>query len=78
MPQAQSQPPKPRKRRSSTTRFLRSAVAAGLPIRSVEVDPSTGKFTMLVGEPVPLAKPPAADADKSEPDDDDPDEWDRL
>jgi hypothetical protein len=58
MPQRSPQPPKQRKRRSSSTRFL----AAGLPIRSIEYDPITGKCTLLVGEPTP-AKVPAEDAD---------------
>ena len=70
MPQSSPQPSKPRKRRSSATRFLRSAVAAGLSIRSVEVDPISGKYTVLVGDSAPAK---AEDADKGEPD---PNEWD--
>jgi hypothetical protein len=53
MPQASPQPPKQSKRRSSATRFLRSAAAAGLSIRSIEFDPITGKCTVLVGDSAP-------------------------
>ena len=62
MPQDPPHPPKPRRRRSSSTRLLRSAAAAGLTVRGIEVDPLTGKYTVLVGEPAP-AKAGAEDAD---------------
>ena len=53
MPQASPQPPKQRKRRSSSTRFMRSAVAAGLTARSVKVDPITGEYTVQYSDPTP-------------------------
>ena len=53
MPQASPQPPKQRKRRSSATRFMRSAVAAELTVRGIKVDPITGEYTVLVGDPTP-------------------------
>jgi hypothetical protein len=62
MPQSSPQPPKQRRRRPSPTRLLKSAVAAGLSIRGIELDPITGKYTVLVGEPAP-AKTGAEDAD---------------
>ena len=62
MTQEALQPPKQRKRRSSSTRLLRSAVAAGLSIRGIEVDPLTGKYTVLVDVLAP-AKAPAEDVD---------------
>jgi hypothetical protein len=61
MPQSSSQPPNERKRRPSSTYLLKAAAAAGLSIRGIEVDPNTGKFTVLVGEPAPLAKAPTED-----------------
>jgi hypothetical protein len=57
MPQSSSQPPNQRKRRPSSTYLLKAAAAAGLSIRGIEVDPNTGKFTVLVGDP--LTKPAA-------------------
>ena len=62
MPQSSSQPPNQRKRRASSTRFLKSAAAAGLAIRSIEFDPITGKCTVQVGDPAPPVKAPAEDA----------------
>jgi hypothetical protein len=53
MAQSSPQPPKQR-RRPSPTRLLKSAVAAGLSIRGIELDPTTGKYTVLVGEPAPV------------------------
>jgi hypothetical protein len=62
MPQSSPQPPKQR-RRPSPTRLLKSAVAAGLSIRGIELDPITGKYTVLIGEPVP-AETEGAGADE--------------
>jgi hypothetical protein len=62
MAQSSPQPSKQSKRRSSATRFLRSAAAAGLSIRSIEFDPITGKCTVLVGDSAP-AKAPVEDVD---------------
>jgi len=64
MPQSSSQPPNQRKRRPSSTYLLKAAAAAGLSIRGIEVDPNTGKFTVLVGDPAPPANAPAEDADR--------------
>jgi hypothetical protein len=33
--------------------MLRSAIAAGLDVRGIKVDPITGEYTVLVGEPPP-------------------------
>ena len=71
MPQASPEPPKKSKRRSSATRFLKQAAAAGLSIRSIEFDPITGKCTMMVREPAPAKAPveaPAKDADDNDND----------
>jgi hypothetical protein len=62
MSQDAPQPPKPRRRRPSSTRLMRSAVAAGLSIRGIEVDPLTGKYTVLVDVLAP-AKAPAEEVD---------------
>ena len=62
MSQDAPQPPKPRRRRPSSTRLMRSAVAAGLSVRGIKVDPVTGEYTVLVGEPTP-AKADAGDTD---------------
>lgn len=62
-PQNPQQPPKQRPRslsrfkRSETSRLLRSALDAGLPVRGVEVDPVTGKITVLVGKPDETVEP---------------------
>ena len=72
MSQNSPQPPKQRRRRPSSTRLLKSAVAAGLSIRGTEVDPITGKYTVLVSEPNP-AKAGAADDTVV-----DPNEWDDV
>jgi hypothetical protein len=60
MPQDTVLPPKPRRRRPSSTRMMRSAIAAGLSVRGIKVDPVTGEYTVLIGEPT-LAKARAAD-----------------
>jgi hypothetical protein len=50
-------PPKQRARglsrykRSETSRLLRGAMDAGLPVRGLEVDPVTGALRVLVGKP---------------------------
>ena len=64
MSQSSPEPPKQR-RRPSPTRLLKSAVASGLSIRGIELDPITGKYTVLVGEPAP-AKVPTEDAGADE------------
>jgi hypothetical protein len=51
MPQDPVLPPKPRRRRPSSTRMMRSAIAAGLSVRGIKVDPVTGEYTVLIGEP---------------------------
>ena len=33
--------------------MMRSAIAAGLIVRGIKVDPVTGEYTVLVGEPTP-------------------------
>ena len=33
--------------------MMRSAIAAGLTVRGIKVDPVTGEYTVLVGEPTP-------------------------
>ena len=63
MPQDPVLPPKPRRRRPSSTRMMRSARAAGLSVHGIKVDPVTGEYTVLVGDPAPPAKAPAEDAD---------------
>lgn len=62
MPKDLVLPPKPRRRRPSSTRMMRSAIAAGLTVRGIKVDPVTGEYTVLVGDPAP-AKAPAEVAD---------------
>ena len=57
-PKIWSLPPKPRRRRPSSTRMMRSAIAAGLSVRGIKVDPVTGEYTVLTGE-----SPPAKAAD---------------
>ena len=68
MPQDPVLPPKPRRRRPSSTRMMRSAIAAGLNVRGIRVDPISGAYTVLIGEPTP--------ADKGEPGDNS--EWDGV
>jgi hypothetical protein len=50
MAQGSPQPPKQRIRKPSATRLMKGAMAAGLTVRGVELDP-TGKITVLVGKP---------------------------
>ena len=38
-------------KRTDLTKAAKAAIAAGLPVRSVEVDPASGKITVLIGEP---------------------------
>jgi hypothetical protein len=38
-------------KRSETARLLKGALDAGLPVRGLEADPVTGKYTVLVGAP---------------------------
>jgi hypothetical protein len=38
-------------RQSEVARAVRGTVAAGLSVRGVEVDPVTGKFSVLIGPP---------------------------
>ena len=53
------QKPKPPRRtrvltkikKTDVTRVARGALAAGLTLRGFEVDPTTGKFCVLVGQP---------------------------
>ena len=42
--------------------MMRSAIAAGLSVRGIKVDPVTGEYTVLIGESAP-AKGEAEDAD---------------
>jgi hypothetical protein len=37
--------------RTETVRLLRSAQAAGLPVERVEIDPHTGRISVIVGRP---------------------------
>jgi hypothetical protein len=57
---------KPRRRRGITkikktevTRVARGIAAAGLPVKGFEIDPGSGKITVLVGQPDPA---PAANS----------------
>jgi hypothetical protein len=50
MVRSPAQPPKPRTRKPSAARLLKGAIAAGLTVRGVELDP-TGTLRVLVGEP---------------------------
>ena len=50
--------------------MMRSAIAAGLSVRGIKVDPVTGEYTVLVGEPTP-AKAGGEGVD-------DPNEWDTV
>ena len=50
MAQVPPQPRKQRTRKPSAARLLKGAVAAGLTVRGVELDP-TGTLRVLVGEP---------------------------
>jgi hypothetical protein len=51
--------------------MMRSAIAAGLSVRGIKVDPVTGEYTVLIGEP---AKAGAEDAKP----DDGRNEWDTV
>jgi len=53
MAQGPPQPPKQRTRKPSAARLLKGAMAAGLTVRGVELDP-TGTLRVLVGEPSPV------------------------
>ena len=64
MAQDLSQPRKQRKRKPSATRLMRGAMAAGLTVHGVELDP-TGKITVLVGEPNEAPNPWIADLPKA-------------
>jgi hypothetical protein len=44
--------------------MMRSAIAAGLSVRGIKVDPVTGEYTVLVGEPTP-AQPECERREKS-------------
>ena len=48
--------------------MMRSAIAAGLSVRGIKVDPVTGEYTVLIGEPPPAK----ADADDAR------NEWDNV
>jgi hypothetical protein len=37
--------------RTDLTKAAKATLAAGLPVRGIDVDPATGKITVLVGEP---------------------------
>ena len=63
MPQDPVLPPKPRRRRPSSTRLMKSARAAGFSVHGIKVDPVTGEYTVLVGDPAPPAKAPDEDVD---------------
>jgi hypothetical protein len=53
------QKPKPKRRtrglskikKTEITRVAKGLLAAGFPVRGFEVDPTTGKFSVLVGQP---------------------------
>ena len=47
MVRSPAQPPKPRTRKPSAARLLKGAIAAGLTVRGVELDP-TGTLRVLV------------------------------
>ena len=57
MPQKPTKPPKRRPRglsryrRSETSRLIKGAMDAGVPVRGLEVDPVTGKLQLLFGKP---------------------------
>ena len=57
MPRTPPQPSKQRKRgpsryrRSETSRLVKGAMDAGLPVRGIEVDHATGNLRVLVGKP---------------------------
>jgi hypothetical protein len=51
MAQDPHQLPERRTRRPSTTRLLKSAIAVGLTVRGIELDPVTGTLRVLVGDP---------------------------
>jgi len=55
MVRSPAQPPKPRTRKPSAARLLKGAIAAGLTVRGVELDP-TGTLRVLVGEPDELVE----------------------
>jgi hypothetical protein len=38
-------------KRTELTKATKATLAAGLPVRGINVDPATGKFTVLVGQP---------------------------
>jgi hypothetical protein len=38
-------------KKTEITRVARGVLAAGLPLRGFEVDPASGKFSVLVGQP---------------------------
>jgi hypothetical protein len=40
-------------KRTEARRAIRAALDAGLPVRSVEVDPATGKINVIIGAPAP-------------------------
>ena len=40
-----------RYKRSETSRLVRGVMDAGLPVRGIEVDPTTGTLRVLVGKP---------------------------
>ena len=53
--------------------MMRSAIAAGLTVRGIKVDPVTGEYTVLIGKPDPARGEP----DTTKPDDAH-NEWDAV
>jgi hypothetical protein len=39
-------------KQTEMTKAVKATLAAGLPVRGIDVDPATGKITVMVGEPV--------------------------
>jgi hypothetical protein len=38
-------------KRTDLAKAAQAAKTAGLPVRGIEIDPATGRFTVLIGEP---------------------------
>jgi hypothetical protein len=38
-------------RKTEIARAARGMLAAGLPVRGIEIDPATGRFVVLIGQP---------------------------
>jgi hypothetical protein len=45
-------------KRTELTKAAKATLAAGLSVRGIDIDPATGKFTVLVGQPVEAGDTP--------------------